>query len=181
MKPVSGHWSARAPFSIYVDGYHQQIDRRLGSRCRGSEMISELYVPRESLVPFLAKARDDLRRLGASVINGTVRLIERDAESALAWAHEPWACVIFNLCVEHSDQGIARARRAFQQLIDRALEPGWSFYLTYHRFARSDQVEAAYPQFAEFLERKRDWDPQRRFDSEWHRHYAAMFAAELGQ
>ena len=42
-----------------------------------SEMISELYVPRSVLPKFLRRAAVDLRRRGASVIYGTVRLIER--------------------------------------------------------------------------------------------------------
>jgi len=170
------HWSDAHQFTTYVEGYHQEIDRRLGSHCPGSEMISEFYVPRAALPRFLDKARDDLRRLEASVIYGTVRLIERDTESALAWAREPWACVIFNLCVEHSQAGLAKARNTFRQLIDRALEPDGSFYLTYHKFARRDQVEAAYPQFADFLKRKRVMDPSERFQSDWYRHYRQMFS-----
>ena len=39
---------------------------------------------------------------------------------------------------------------AFRQLIDVALAFGGSFFLTYHRWARRDQIERAYPQFAEF-------------------------------
>ena len=52
------------------------------------------------------------------VIYGTVRLIERDDETFLAWAREPWACVIFNLHVTHTPAGIAAATDAFRRLID---------------------------------------------------------------
>ena len=139
-------------------------------------MISELYVPRPLLRQFLELAREDLRRHGASVIYGTVRLIEEDSESFLNWAREPWACVILNLCVQHSPAGIARAKTAFRQLIDRAIELGGSYYLTYHRFARRDQVEAAYPQFPEFLKQKQEWDPRNQFQSDWFRHHQALFS-----
>lgn len=169
------HWSDSQQFTTYVDGYHEIIDRWMGQRCPGSEMITELYVPRSLLPRFLDNAREDLRRRGASVIYGTVRLIERDTESFLRWAREPWACIVLNLCVEHSDNGITKARATFRQLIDRALELGGSYYLTYHRFARRDQVEAAYPQFTEFLKLKREWDPMNRFQSDWFCHYQALF------
>jgi FAD/FMN-containing dehydrogenase len=170
------HWSDAHQFTTYVDGYHKEIDRRLKSKCPGSEMISELYVPRPLLRQFLELAREDLRRHGASVIYGTVRLIEEDSESFLNWAREPWACVILNLCVQHSPAGIARAKTAFRQLIDRAIELGGSYYLTYHRFARRDQVEAAYPQFPEFLKQKQEWDPRNQFQSDWFRHHQALFS-----
>jgi hypothetical protein len=35
------------------------------------------------------------------VIFGVFRLIEKDDESYLAWAKEPYACIIFNLHVVH--------------------------------------------------------------------------------
>ena len=52
------------------------------------------------------------------MIYGTVRLIERDDESFLAWAREPYACVIFNLHVEHTPEGSSTRRDAFRALID---------------------------------------------------------------
>ncbi len=169
------YWSDSHQFTTYVNDYHREIDRRLGSRCRGSEMISELYVPRPLLPRFLSRARRDLRRLGASVIYGTVRLIEQDRESFLAWAREPFACVVFNICVQHSPAGMLKARETFRALIDRALGLGGSFYLTYHKFARRDQIEAAYPQFAEFLRLKQKFDPNGLFQSNWWRHHESLF------
>ena len=75
-----------------------------------------------------------------------MRLIERDEETFLAWARERFACVIFNLHVEHTPAAIERAVGTFRGLIDLGLARGGSYYLTYHRWARRDQVERAYPQ-----------------------------------
>ena len=171
----SVYWSDSHQFTTYVDGYHEQLDKRMKSRCKGSEMISELYVPRQFLPEFLAKAREELRRKAASVIYGTVRLIETDHESFLAWAREPWACVIFNICVEHSTPGLQKAKNIFRGLIDRALEFGGSYYLTYHKFASRQQVEAAHPRFSEFLRMKNDYDPDGMFRSNWWCHHKTLF------
>jgi hypothetical protein len=142
-------------------------------------MIGELYVPRPALAQFMTEARDDFRANGVDVIYGTIRLIERDDESFLAWAKESYACVIFNLHTDHAPNGIAATDAAFRRLIDLAMGHCGSFYLTYHRAARRDQVEACYPQFAEFLRRKLRFDPEERFQSDWWRHYRTMFADEL--
>jgi FAD/FMN-containing dehydrogenase len=64
-------------------------------------------------------------------------------------------------------------------LIDLALDRGGSYFLTYHRWARKDQVLKAYPQFPEFLRLKKKYDPDERFQSEWYRHYRKMFPDEL--
>ena len=160
-----------------MDNYHEALDQKLGAKIKATEMITEVYVPRAALVSFMMEARELLRRQDANVIYGTVRLIERDDESFLAWARESWACVIFNLHVTHSPQGIEQAADSFRGLIDLGIKHGGSYYLTYHRYARREQVEACYPQFKEFLRMKLKYDPDEVFQSDWYRHYKKMFAA----
>jgi hypothetical protein len=36
---------------------------------------------------------------------------------------------------------------------------------------------ACYPQFKEFLELKRKYDPAERFQSDWYRHYRRLFTS----
>ena len=48
------------------------------------------------------------RSNGVPIIYGTIRLIEKDDESVLAWAKEPYACIIFNLHVVHTPHGDGR-------------------------------------------------------------------------
>lgn len=163
--------SDRHQLANYVDGYHAEVGP-------GSEMIAELYVPRPLLADFLAAAAHELRRLDANVIYGTVRLIERDDETVLAWAREPWACTVLNLHVEHTRTGIERAATAFRRLNDLALERGGTFYLTYHRWASRAQLEAGYPRLAEFLAAKERHDPHGRFQSEWYRWLRSTLAGE---
>jgi FAD/FMN-containing dehydrogenase len=165
------YWSDAQLAASYVDDYHADLDRALGARHQATEMISEIYVPRPRLAAFMEDARAMLRDRRANLIYGTVRLIERDDESFLAWARARWACVIFNLHVEHTASGIAAAADTFRDLIDLGLAHGGSYYLTYHRWARRDQVERAYPQMREFLARKRRHDPEARFQSDWYRHH----------
>jgi FAD/FMN-containing dehydrogenase len=169
------YWSDLHQMADYYDGYHLMLDERLEATSSGSEMITELYVPRPDLPAFMANVAHDFRTHQTPVIYGTVRLIERDDETVLAWARQPWACVVFNLHVDHTPEGIERAGDAFRRLIDRALVYGGSYYLTYHRWATKEQVEAAYPQFVEFLREKLRCDPDERFQSDWYRHYREMF------
>ena len=173
------YWSDTQQLSVYLDNYHQGLDRRLGAREGATEMITEIYVPRNAPVRFLEDVRKDFRQNAVDLIYGTIRLIERDEESFLAWAREPYACVIFNLHVVHSPQGLERSAQAFRRLIDLAISYGGSYYLTYHRFATRKQVETCHPQFPEFLRLKRKHDPEERFQSDWYRHYTRMFADVL--
>lgn len=173
------YWSDSHQLSAYTDGYHTWLDRRAGVHVPGSEMISEVYVPRARLEDFMGIAADAFRAAGVHVIYGTIRLIEQDDVTFLPWAREAWACIVFNFHVDHSEEGIAKARSQFRLLIDLALEQGGSYFLTYHRWARRDQVEACYPQMTEFLRHTLEWDPEERFQSDWYRHYREMYADKL--
>ncbi len=164
--------------SEYLDGYHAEIDERLGASCPGSEMITELYVAPDRLVEFLRAAAKLLTERDAQVIYGTIRLIQPDTETVMAWASQRRACVIFNLHVDHDEPSIARAAATFRELIDLAASMNGSYYLTYHRWATAGQLARCYPRADEFFEAKQRIDPSGVFDSDWHRHYSPYFVAE---
>jgi FAD/FMN-containing dehydrogenase len=169
--------SDTSQLTTYLDDYHERLDARMGCTCPGTEMISEFYVPLERLPEFMREAAAILRRTGGDVIYGTVRMIRRDSESFLAWAKRDYACIVMNLHTPHTRAGLSRTAASFEALIDAAIARGGSFYLTYHRYARRDQVLACYPEFPEFLRLKRQADPGCVFDSTWRRHYAGLVGA----
>jgi len=173
------YWSDTHQLSVYLDDYHRVLDQRLRSAAPGSEMITEIYVPRPALNEFMERVRADFLVHKVEFIYGTIRLIEQDDETFLAWAKRPYACIIFNLHVTHTPGGLAKATADFRRLIDRGIEFGGSYFPTYHRWALREQVLACYPQFPEFLRHKIRLDPQERFQSDWYRHYKTMFADRL--
>ncbi len=173
------YWSDTHQMSTYIDNYHEALDKRLGAPEKATEMITEIYVRRNSLTRFLENVRKDFRENNVEVIFGTLRLIERDDECFMAWAKEPYVCIIFNLHVVHSKDGLEKAATDFRRLIDRGIQYGGSYFLTYHRWATRKQVETCYPQFPEFLRLKKKYDPEERFQSNWYRHYKKMFSDSL--
>ena len=129
------------------------MPRRSAKQIGGDEsslIITEIYVPRPDLPDFLAQAADWLRSNRTTVIYGTVRLIEKDDESFLAWAKQSYACIIFNLLTLHTPSGIEASARSFRGLIDLAIARGGSYYLTYHKFAKPEQSWRAIPNSKNF-------------------------------
>ena len=170
------YWSDTHQLSVYPDNYHREIDQRVHAPYPATEVITEIDVPRPQLTDFFGEVREDFRKNKVELIYGTVRLIERDTDTFLPWAKQSYACTIFNLHTVHSPEGLQHSAEAFRRLIDMAAKRGGTYFLTYHRFARRDQVESCYPQFAEFLQRKLHYDPEQRFQSDWYRSYKTMFA-----
>jgi FAD/FMN-containing dehydrogenase len=171
------YWSDEHQMSFYPDNYHRSIDRTTNPTQSSTEAITEIYCERESLDCFLADVREYVRRNNVEIIYGTIRLIEQDKESFLAWAKKPYACVIFNLHVVHTPDGLRHSADAFRRLIDIGIKHGGSYYPTYHKHATRKQVESCFPQFGEFLKLKRKYDPTELFQSDWYRHYRKVFTS----
>jgi FAD/FMN-containing dehydrogenase len=175
------YWSDTHQLGFYDRNYESYLEATLSDYRPGSLMISEVYVPMDRLVDFMQVVADDVREHGTDVIYGTIRLIREDDETFLPWARRDYACIVINLRVPHTEPGPRQAREAFQRLIDRALERDGSYFLTYHRWARKDQLLRAYPQFPAFLRLKLKHDPEERFQSDWYRYYRDLLAPELGR
>lgn len=172
-KTTSGqvYWSDEQQMAGVFDAYRKAVDVS-----RGTEMISEVFVPAGAFNAFMTKARQDAIDHKVDLTYGTIRFIEKEDETFLAWAREPWVCIVCNFHVMHTQQGIRKAAEDFRRLFDRAIEFGGSYFLPYHRWATRRQVEACHPRFVEFLKLKNKYDPSGFLQSNWWRHYRQMFS-----
>ncbi|MGE0266816.1 MAG: D-arabinono-1,4-lactone oxidase, partial [Candidatus Obscuribacterales bacterium] len=170
------YWSDTMQLSTYLDDYHRDMERQLKST-NATEIITELYVPRQKLSDFLTRARELFVKSDTDIIYGTIRMIEKDDQTFLPWAKDRFACVIFNLHTEHGSEALSATATTFRALIDIARDLGGSFYLTYHRYVERPALESCYPQFENFLALKKKHDPSQLFQSQWYRHYLRMFEA----
>jgi hypothetical protein len=123
----------------------------------------------------MGEMREYARRDEVDIVCATVRMVEQDTESFLAWARKPYACLSLNVHLEHSTRGMIRAGDAFRRLIDIGLRHGGSFYPAYHRHALRRQMDVCFPQFQEFLKLKHKYDPAELFQSDWYKHYKNMY------
>ena len=170
------YWTDTHQLGYYDENYEAYLKKTLPDYKLGSLMISEVYVPRDRIYDFMTELSLSNEEQKLDIIYGTIRLIKTDTETFLPWAKQDYACIVLNLRVEHSKLGLEKARSDFQLLIDVALNHDGSYFLTYHRWARKDQLLEAYPQFPMFLELKLKYDPQEMFQSDWYRFYKEMFS-----
>ncbi len=168
------YWSDTMQLGTYIPTYAEFLAEALGQDAAESLMITELYVPPDRLIAFMAASRQVLRSTGVEDIYGTIRSLRKDTTTFLPWAREDYACVVFNLRIPHSATGLERSIVAARKLIDAAAELSGSFYLTYHRWATREQVLRCYPRLPDFLALKRRHDPQEVFQSDWYVHQRAL-------
>src|SRR5207253_7389242 len=143
------------------DAYREAVNKE-----QGTEMITEVFVSKDAFLPLMIQARNDFLEHKVDMTYGTIRFIEKDTESFLAWAKEPSVCIVCNLHVMHTEEGQKKAAEDFRRIIDRTIQFKGRYYLTYHRWATRKQVETCYPQFVEFLRLKKKYDSKERFQSD---------------
>ena len=168
-------WSDLRQLSTYPVGYHKDIEKRLGAEFEGADLILEVDVPRNELIAYLEDARHLLLTSEIPLVYGTVRFIEQDRDSFLAWAKKLYACVIFTMHSSSEARALRKTGELCRQLMRGGTKRGGSFYLTYNRFVTREELDSAYPQFGEFLLLKKKYDPIETFQSDWYRHYKAFY------
>ena len=139
---------------------------------RDTDIIQEYYVPVESFVPFMERFREILIDGKMNVLSSTVRYVTPNATPALAYAPDRPAFAI----IQMSNVGLSAAEQArteavTRRLVDAALAHGGTYYLTYQLYPTLEQLHRAYPRARHAFERKRFYDPEETFSSQFYERY----------
>jgi decaprenylphospho-beta-D-ribofuranose 2-oxidase len=139
---------------------------------RNTDIIQEYYVPVENFVSFMDRFREILLAGKMNVLSSTVRYVTPNATPALAYAPRREAFAIIQMSnVDLSPEGQVRAAALTQRLVDAAIENGGTYYLTYQLYPTPEQLHRAYPNARHAFERKRFYDPEELFTSQFYEKY----------
>lgn len=128
-------------------------DRRL------TDILHEYFVPPENFTDFLSLCRKVIPRSGQDLLNVTLRYVDPDQLSFLAYAPTRRIAAVMSFSQEISPEAEVGMGRMTEELIDGVLSLGGSFYLPYRLHARRDQLHKAYPRLEAFIDRKHHYDP----------------------
>ncbi len=125
-----------------------------------TDILHEYFMPPASFPAFLKACQDIIAKSGLDLLNVTLRFVEPDTESVLAYAPTRRIAAVMSFSEARTSAADARMERVTRELIDRVLAIGGSFYLPYRLHARPDQLARAYPAVADFVACKRRYDPK---------------------
>ena len=97
------------------------------------------------------------------MLNITLRYVDADRDSVLAYAPEPRIAAVLLFSQEMTARGEADMGRMTHELIERVLQLGGTYYLPYRPHASLDQLLRGYPRAQEFAVKKREVDRDLRF------------------
>jgi FAD/FMN-containing dehydrogenase len=161
---VSRNNSMRPPLApLDLLDYHSRHD---------TDIIQEYYIPVESFVPFMDRFRQILIVGKLNVLSSTVRYVTPNATPMLAYAPRGDVFAIIQMSnVGLSPEEQEHAQAVTRQLVDAALEFGGTYYLTYQLYPSPEQLYRAYPNARRAFERKRFYDPDEVFSSQFYERY----------
>jgi FAD/FMN-containing dehydrogenase len=139
---------------------------------RNTDIIQEFYVPVANFVPFMDRFRNILLDGDLNVLSSTVRYVTANATPALAYAPRGDVFAIIHMSnVGLSADAQERTAAVTRQLVDAAIEHGGTYYLTYQLYPTPEQLHRAYPRARWAFERKRLYDPEEMFSSQFYERY----------
>src|SRR5262245_40501581 len=140
-----------------------------------TDILHEYFIPPERFDDFLKVCREIIPSSRRELLNVTLRHVEADRVSVLAYAPAPSERIaaVMSFSQELTPEADRAMAAMTERLIAAVLAIEGTFYLPYRLHARPEQVRAAYPRVDEFIARKRHYDPQLRFRNlMWDKYFA---------
>ena len=131
------------------------LDDRDPSR---TDILHEYFIGPARFAEFVKACQEVIPASYQQLLNITLRYVNTDSDSVLAYATEPRIAAVMLFSQEQTARGEADMARMTRDLIERVLAIGGTYYLPYRLHATLDQLTRGYPRAAAFVARKREVD-----------------------
>jgi FAD/FMN-containing dehydrogenase len=139
----------------------------------------ELLLPPSALDDFMKDLETRCHDWRTPLQSVVVRRTAPEGDTFLRWARREYAEVKLGFAQPNGLGAAVRAAQLSRELIDAAIAAGGSFQIACTANATRDQVQACYPQLADFIAHKRRFDPHERLVNDWYLHQRSLLAREL--
>ncbi|MEO1142554.1 MAG: FAD-binding oxidoreductase, partial [Pseudomonadota bacterium] len=140
-----------------------------------TDILHEYFVSPDRFADFVKACQDIIPSSYQELLNITLRFVDTDNESVLSYATEPRIAAVMLFSQEMSLRAEDDMRRMTSALIERVLEIGGTYYLPYRLHATNGQFLRGYDRAREFVELKRQADPDLVFTNlMWDRYMAHL-------
>ena len=140
-----------------------------------TDILHEYFVPPGRFADFVIACQEVIPSSYQELLNITLRYVAGDSESLLSYAPAPRIACVMLFSQEMTVRAETDHARMTQELIDRVLDLGGSYYLPYRPHATTAQFRRAYPNAEKFVEEKRFYDPDLVFrNGFWDRYLADL-------
>ncbi|GAB6432715.1 FAD-binding oxidoreductase [Bacillus luti] len=136
-----------------------------------TEVLQEYFVPIDSFTEYIDDLRTILSEEELNFLNITIRYVEKNENAVLSYAKDDMFALVLLINQGRSENEIKKTEGIIRKMIDVTLKYHGSYYLPYYSYPTKDQLKKAYPRIEEFLQKKKDIDPEERFVNLFYREY----------
>lgn len=126
-------------------------------------VLQEYFIPFDHFASFVADLHSLVVKHDINLLNATFRYIKPHC-TILSYCKVPSIAIVLYIDLDKFSS-VNTIKHWTQQIISSALKHGGSYYLPYHLFATPEQFKQAYPNYAYFIRKKRQYDPTNIFMS----------------
>ena len=124
-----------------------------------TDILHEYFIAPARFAEFVRACKEVIPSSFQELLNITLRFVDTDKDSILAYATEPRIAAVMLFSQEKSVRAEADMARMTSALIERVLAIGGTYYLPYRPHATLDQFRRAYTRHEEFIAKKKTFDP----------------------
>ncbi|KAA0763844.1 FAD-binding oxidoreductase [Bacillus sp. SH5-2] len=136
-----------------------------------TEVLQEYFVPIESFTEYIDDLRTILSEEELNLLNITIRYVEKNENAVLSYAKDDMFALVLLINQGRSENEVKKTEDIIRKMIDVTLKYHGSYYLPYYSYPTKDQLKKAYPRIEEFIQKKKDIDPEERFVNLFYREY----------
>ena len=128
----------------------------LENRLRDTDILQEYFIPQQRMPEFVDGLHKVVAADGANLINVTIRIVHKDAITALPYAREDMFAYVLYFNQKFNDRESQILQKTTTDLVDLALGLNGTYYLPYQLFYSRKQLQKAYPDIDRFWAAKGD-------------------------
>jgi len=138
---------------------------------KSTDILQEYFIPERNFNSFVEGIKPVLLRSKIDLLNITIRGVQKDDDSYMAYAKENVFGFVFLFNQQKTEAQEAEMKKLTNELFDVAIKNQGTFYLPYRLHLNKEKMRMAYPQADGFFELKLKYDPKEVFRNKFYEHY----------
>ena len=130
-------------------------------------ILQEYFVPPEAVENFLKEFWEIINKYNVNLLNVSLRYVKKTDLPVLNFAPSNRIAVVLYLNIGNNKTSLDYGKYWTRLLIDLVNQYGGTYYLPYLPFATLSQFRLSYPNWHDYLEFKKRYDPKLRLSNEF--------------
>lgn len=140
---------------------------------KSTDLLQEYFIPVAQFTQFTDQLRTWSQSYNIKLLNVTLRFVPQNSELFLSYAQSDMIAFVLYFTTDLDHQSIEIIKQYTKKLTGACLQTGGTLYLPYQQFASSQAIHTSYPMLQDFIAKKKLYDPEETFTSNWYANYVA--------